>query len=216
MGGLNSLFDSFTGRSQSRDLQSAHDTASRELSNGYNESAGIGRDYYQQAMGQLQPWQQSGQRANALYDNALGSNGAGAQKQFMDQYQQDPFRAGNEERATESLRRTWNARGMDTSGNALLASARASQERGSQDYNGYLDRLRGQAGQGAQFAQYGAGLTSQTGNALMGHRMGYGQQQAGNEISYGNAQAAARGIGWQNFTNLAGAAAKGVSGFGGK
>lgn len=201
-----SFFGSFFGNDQRKDLSRAHEAATNALAGGYNDASRIGNDYYGRAMGQLAPWQESGRKASTLYDNALGVNGADAQQKFMEGYRSDPFRAANEQTAMEALRRTYNARGMDTSGNALLASARASLERGSQDYNNYLSRLQGQAGQGANMAQYGAGLTSQYGNALAGMRYGYGQQQAGNEISYGNARAATENMGWQNLIGLAGAA----------
>jgi hypothetical protein len=203
------LFDAFFGKSQKRDLRSGKESADRYMQKGYDEAAGIGADYYGRAQNYLQPFIERGNRAGGMYDNALGVNGPEAQQQFMTRYgSSDPFRQQNMDAANQSIRRTYNARGMDTSGNALLAAARASQERGSQDYNRYLDRLQGAQGQGAQFAQTGAGMAGNFGSQLMGMRYGYGQQQAGNEISYANAQAANRGTGVNNLLNLAGTAAR--------
>ena len=207
------FLDSFTGKSQAKTIARARQEADAQLAAGYDEASDIGRDYLDRSLGFVQPWMEAGGRANALYDNALGINGREAQNAMFADYQSDPFRAGNEERATEAIRRAYNSRGMDTSGNALLASARASQERGSQDWQQYLTRLQGQAGQGAGMAQYGAGLTSNTGNALMNMRYGYGQQRAGNAISAGNAEAQMQGLGWQNALNLAGTAVKAFAGW---
>ncbi len=195
------LFDDFFGKSQKRDLRSGKENADRYMQQGYDEAAGIGRNY-------LQPFIDRGNRAGDMYDNALGVNGRGAQQQFMTQYgSSDPFRQQNMDAANQSVRRTYNARGMDTSGNALLAAARASQERGSQDYNNYLNRLQGAQGQGAQMA-------GNLGNALMNMRYGYGNQQAGNEISYANALAQSRTAGIQNLMGLGGAALKAYAGGG--
>ena len=206
------FFDSFFGKSQARDLRSGKDAADQSMRQGYDEAAGIGSDYYGRAQNYLQPFIDRGSRAAGMYDNALGVNGREAQQRFMTNYgSSDPFRQQNMDAANQSIRRTYNARGMDTSGNALLAAARASQERGSQDYNNYLNRLQGAQGQGAQMAGQGAQMAGNFGNALMGMRYGYGQQQAGNDISYANALAASRNTPWQNLIGLGGAAAQGYA-----
>lgn len=209
------LFDDFFGKSQKRDLRSGKENADRYMQQGYDEAAGIGQDYYGKAQNYLQPFIDRGNRAGGMYDNALGLNGRGAQQQFMANYaDNDPFRQQNMDAATQGIRRQYNARGMDTSGNALLAAARASQERGSTDYNNYLNRLQGAQGQGAQFAQTGAGMAGTFGNNLMGMRYGYGNQQAGNEISYANSMAQGRTAGIQNLMGLGGVALKAYAGGG--
>lgn len=209
------IFDDFLGKSQKRDLRSGKDNADRYMQQGYDEAAGIGQDYYGKAQNYLQPFIDRGNRAGGMYDNALGLNGRGAQQQFMANYaDNDPFRQQNMDAATQGIRRQYNARGMDTSGNALLAAARASQERGSTDYNNYLNRLQGAQGQGAQFAQTGAGMAGTFGNNLMGMRYGYGNQQAGNEISYANSMAQGRTAGIQNLMGLGGMALKAYAGGG--
>lgn len=209
------IFDDFLGKSQKRDLRSGKDNADRYMQQGYDEAAGIGQDYYGKAQNYLQPFIDRGNRAGGMYDNALGLNGRGAQQQFMANYaDNDPFRQQNMDAATQGIRRQYNARGMDTSGNALLAAARASQERGSTDYNNYLNRLQGAQGQGAQFAQTGAGMAGTFGNNLMGMRYGYGNQQAGNEISYANSMAQGRTAGIQNLMGLGGMVLKAYAGGG--
>lgn len=213
------IFDDFLGKSQKRDLRSGKENADRYMQQGYDEAASIGQDYYGKAQNYLQPFIGRESRAGGMYDNALGVNGRQAQQRFATSYSSgDPFRQQNMDAANQSIRRTYNARGMDTSGNALLAAARASQERGSQDYNAYLDRLRGAGDNDRretfQAGMTGAGMAGNFGNALMGMRYGYGNQQAGNEISYANSMAQGRTAGIQNLMGLGGMALKAYAGGG--
>lgn len=172
-------------------------------------------------------------RAASMYGDALGAHGLGAQQAFGANYAaSDPFRAANEDRANNTLMRGYAARGMMDSGEARLASARASEQRGSQDYGSYLDRLMGLSSQGAQIHQNQAGMQQSAGQM----RYGYGQDLAGNNagrgnlyvgqgntlagmatdnantlagnrINYGNARTQAANSGVNNLMNLAGTAA---------
>jgi hypothetical protein len=180
------------------------------------------------------------QNASRMYGDALGANGGEAQQRFVQGFQGDPFRAQNEQFAQNALAKQYASRGMLNSGTAALASARASQERGSQDYNSYLDRLRAMAGDGASMASQAAGYEANGGNALAslasqyggnvnnsyGQGAAYDVQQggqtadmdyryatdmAGNRINYGNAMASSRGIGVNNLIGLGGMAFNGLS-----
>jgi hypothetical protein len=207
------LFDSFFGKSQRRDLQSANQLAQSQLNSAWTEGSQQVRDWTNQGLGYIQPFQQQGQQANALYGRFLGLDGADAQRQAMDSYAtSDPFRQFNDDQASRMLSRRFSAQGMGDSGAARLAIARAGLERGSQDYGTYLNRLSGMGGQGFEAARMGAGIASSTGNALGQMRYGMGQQQAGNAISFGNAMAASRNTPWQNILGLGGA----IGGFFGK
>ena len=128
------------------------------------------------------------------------------------------------------------AHGQLNSGNAYMAAARGSLERGSQDWNSYLDRLHGLGSEGAQIGQQAAGIRMNGANALsgyaqqhgqnmgnsygqgaaydvqQGHALGgmdyqYGMDRAGNRINYGNAQASNRSTGINNILGLLGAGA---------
>jgi hypothetical protein len=204
------LFDDFFGKSQKRDLESGRAASDRALQQGYDDAAGIGRDYHQQATNYLQPYLDRSSRSGDMYETAIGAgpNGREGQQQFQDGYAGDPFRQANMDAATKTIRRQYNARGMDTSGNALLASARASQERGSVDWNAYLDRLKGLSDQQFAARTNSANLTSQFGNQLTGMRYGHGQARAGNETSFANAMAAGRNTGLNNLFGLGGLAMK--------
>lgn len=196
------------------------------------------------ALGYLNPYMQSGAKANGMYENALGVNGIDKQREFGQNYAaNDPFRAQNANFATEDLMQSLNARGLSGSGFAGSAVAEQSLRRGSQDYNAYLDRLSGQAGQGLQAASQGAqvqqnygnaranqagnysnantniaGQRSQNftgrGNALADLNYGYAQQRATNDLNNAGQQAQFKTAGVNNLLSIAGLGLK-ASGWGG-
>lgn len=243
-------------------LQQGETKARGELTTGYDQAGdflsqagkGIGAAYDQagnaldtgesKATGYLDPYIQSGGRANALYGDALGLNGTGAQSAFGANYAaSDPFRAQNANFATEALMKSLNARGMSGSGYAGEAIARQSLARGSEDYGNYLNRLIGvrDSGQNAannaasiagNFAQQRAGLATDRlgsqnqmygaqaqnatdrGNALSNLSYGNAQQMAGQRIGLGNALAESKSAGINNLLGLGGMALK-ATGWGG-
>jgi hypothetical protein len=136
---------------------------------------------------------------------------------------------------------------MGNSGVAALAAARANADRGSQDFENYMNRLQGLGQQGQQAAGQQAGYAFQNGQQMgqYGYNLGQGlagvsgqqaqtaqntAQQlaqlstgqnnalAGNEINYGNAKAAASGIGVNNLLSFGGLGlqAMSLSGSGGE
>lgn len=243
-------------------LRSGEKRARGELNTGYDQAGnylaqagqGIGAAYDEagnalnagesKATGYLDPYIQSGGRANALYGDALGLNGAGAQSAFGANYAaSDPFRAQNANFATEALMKSLNARGMSGSGYAAEAVARQNLMRGSEDYGNYLNRLSGvrDSGQSAatnaasiagNFAQQRAGLATDRlgaqnsiygaqaqnatdrGNALSNLSYGNAQQMASQRIGLGNALAESKSAGINNLFNLGGMALK-ATGWGG-
>lgn len=187
-----SFLGTFTGANQKRYADEAYQKSSQALQSGFDQGSGYVTDYYNKGRADLDPYAQQGQRASGLLGRYLGLDGADAQRQQMQQYAGgDPFRQFNEDNGLRALMRQFNGRGMMDSGNARLAMSRAQLERGSQDYNNYITQLLGmnQSGQGA--ANTLAQMAMQTGGNLGQMRMGLGQQQAGNEVQYGNAKAAA-------------------------
>ena len=203
------------GTSQQKDLKASKAAADSALSQGYTGAMGD----YKTAQGMYDPYVKQGQQANSMYGNALGLNGVDAQKSFGANYAAaDQFREQNADFANNALMRQYNAKGMGNSGTAALATQRASLERGSQDYNNYLNRLQGQGQQGFQATGAQAGLQQGMGDMTYG----YGQQRAGNEINYGNALAQSRSTGINNILGVAGVAAKaagayyGMPSYGGK
>lgn len=148
-----------------------------------------------QAQGTLQPYQQQGGHASALYGRHLGLEGQEAQRQAVQSFTADPFRQFNEDNATNAILRGFNARGMVDSGASRLASARASQETGTRDYNAFLDRLAGQQSMGANMATNAAGMQMDASGRIGGMQYGGGNtisslygQQAGQRYNHGMMQ----------------------------
>ena len=218
------------------DAKNALLSGSADLTAGYTDAAGAVNSGYDTAGSQINALLTGGGYGNAqrMYGNAVGVNGRDAQVAAGQQFEQfDPFRQGNEDRATNALLRAFAGRGIADSGASRLASARASQERGSQDWSAWLDRLAGLGSQGNQLAMSQAQLGVDRGNALAGIHANRGQglagqnallagygmthggaqaglatdyanTSAGNRINLGNAKAQAASSGVNNLLGLAG------------
>lgn len=158
-------------------------------------------------MARFDPYAESGIKADEMLSNAIGLNGQPAYQGVVDNFMGDPFRAANEATATESLKRHFNSTAGSRGGTALLASARASEERGSTDWNNWLDRLTGAKGSGLQVAGAQAGIDTGMGD----NAFELGQQKASNSINYGNAMAGSRNIGINNLLGVAGTAIKALT-----
>jgi hypothetical protein len=198
-----SFLGSFLGYDQQKDIKSAKAASDVALKTGLD----TGTAQYEAAKTYFDPYAASGQAANAMYSSAIGLNGQPAYQQVVDNFMGDPFRQSNEDFANKQLANLYNAKGGLYAGNAMLAAARGSLERGSTDWNAWLDRLNGQQGVGYQAASSQAGLTQGQGDMAYG----YGQTKAGNEINFGNAMASARNIGINNILGAAGTVAKFVA-----
>jgi hypothetical protein len=198
---------SFIG-SFTKDIKRAKGAADDALKTGLD----TGTSQYEAAKDYYVPYTETGGKANAMLADALGLNGRPAYQDVVDNFMGDPFRQSNEDFANKQLANQYNARGGLYSGNAMLAAARGSLERGSVDWNKWLDRLTGQQSGGFQASNAMAGLTQGQGDMAYG----YGQTKAGNEINYGNAMAATRNIGINNLLGVAGTAVRGFTpGWGG-
>lgn len=204
-----SFLGSFTGADQAKDLRRAKGAADTALKTGVDTA----NQDYTNAMAFYSPYAETGNAANTLYANATGVNGPDAARTVAQQfYSSDPFRQANEDFANKQLAQTFNARGSLYGGNAMLAAARGSLERGSTDWNNWLNRIQGQAGQGLNVANAQSGLLQNQGQL----NYGAGQTQAGNEINFGNAMAANRNTLTNNLINTAGTVVKAFTpGFGG-
>lgn len=202
------FFNSLLGKDQSRGIDRASAQAMGHLNQGYDSAGANTRTGMAEAQGYYQPYAQQGQQAQTMYGNALGLNGADAQQKFQQGYGGDPFRRQNEDYTTNALMRSYNARGMGGGGTAAMAAARANLQRGSQDYNQYLDRLGGQAGMGLQVAGAQAGIATNGYNALAGYDVARGQGLASNTINAANAKAQAQSAGVNNVLGIVGGIGK--------
>lgn len=196
-----SFWADFSGASARSDLKKGAAASNAALDQGYS---GLKQDY-NQAYDLYSPYAQSGGKANAMYNDALGVNGTDAQNSFVNTYSSaDPFRQFNEDASNRAIGRQWNANGSYDSGAARLASARANLERGSTDYSGYLDRLNGAGQQGYQATNAMAGIKTGLGDSAWG----YGATKAGQATNQANAMAASRSTLTNNLLATAGTVAK--------
>jgi hypothetical protein len=195
--------DTLGGGAAQGDIQAAHAQSEKDLAQGYD----AGQNDYSSASDRYTPYAQTGGNAMKMYADATGVNGQGAYDTAAHNFATgDPFRQQNEDYANQQLLKTFNARGATYSGNAMLAAARGSLERGSTDWNNWLNRLQGQSQQGFQATGAQSGIDVGKGDMAMG----YGQTRAGNDISYGNAMALNRGTLMNNLIGIGGVVAKGA------
>lgn len=201
------FLDALTGKAQRRELANANAESKRYMGDAYGKA----QANYATADSYYEPYAEQGQRSNALYGDAMGLGGAGGGQRALSAYEGavNPFLQRGQDQAENALMRTMAARGMSASGPALLAASRARQDLGYQDYQGWLNRLGGMQQQGLGVAGARSGLQQNLGHL----NMGYGQTMAGNAINYGNAQAQAQGIGWNNLFNAVGAGANLLTGW---
>lgn len=211
---LSQLEGSFTGSTAKKKLDQANAQATGYLNQGKTEATNALSTNYQQAQGYLSPYAQQGQQANSLYGQAIGLQGPQARQQFMDQYATgDPFRQFNEDNGSRALSRRYAAMGYGPGGGTMgLAMARAQLERGSQDYEGYLNRLGGAAGQGMGAANQQAQLAGNYGGQMAGLHSGFAQQNAANAINYGNASAQNSNALFNNILGLGSVAVSAMTG----
>lgn len=205
MASLGSLWSGFTGDAQKRRAEDAYKQSSAALQQGWDQGSGYVKDYNQQGNAYLQPFATQGQGANKLYGTFLGLDGADAQRGAFQNYQgADPFRQYNEDNALRAVSRQQNRLGMLDSGNSRYAMSRAMLDRGSQDFDTYMQRLAGMGQQGLGASNALAGFANQTGGLLGQMRTNLGTQQAGNAINYNNSLAAADGMFANNLIKVGG------------
>lgn len=201
---LSNLFGGLTGSSQRKALRNANAQAQGYLDTGEGDL----RAGYNKAFGYIDPYAQMGLQAQTSYFDALGLNGEQARARFQQMYQSDPMLSGAAALDQNRLMKLYNAQGSANSGVAALAGARA----GMENYGNFLNRFAGQGQQGQQAAQFGAGLSAQRGQDLLG----LSATRAGNAINFGNAMASSHNSGINNLLSIAGLGLKafGVGGFG--
>jgi hypothetical protein len=179
------------------DLGQGFDAARADLLGGYSgaeDAIAAGRDT---ANDRLNPWVTSGQGAQGLYDQALGVEGPEAASQFVQSYaSDDPFRNFRDEQANRQLASQFNARGAFSgggegggSGRFGMAVSRASLERGTQDYQTYLDRLERAGARGAQYAGQQGQNDMSAGSQIGSLRTQGGRDLASNATGRGSALA---------------------------
>lgn len=167
-------------------LDSGFDAARGDMTGQFGRAEDALTDAQAYVQQVLSPFMQSGQRAQGLYDTALGLDGQEAAQEFYQGYAaNDPFREFNEDMTNKAMARSFNASGALGSGRAAMAASRANLERGSTDLNRYLDRLASQGAQGGQYASQIATNAANTGAGLANIRTNLGTGLAGLEENRG-------------------------------
>lgn len=210
MGFLSGFVDRFTGQGAVKAAKQGEQQANALLQQGQTAATGHYNTGYNSALGRINPMLQSGTAANDLYANHLGVNGVPAQQNAMNGFQTSPGYQYLLNERMRGLNARANAGGNYYSGAALRGAGDAHQAMMSQEYQNYLNRLGGYAGQGNQMAQYAAGLDTQNAGNLANLAYGVNQQMAGNAINRSNAEAQASGA---LMNNILGLGSLGISAF---
>lgn len=210
---MSGFFD-FFGRGARRDMEDANREANAALEGGLNRARQVGDRYYGEGQNFLAPFAQSGRDADGQIRNALGLNGADAQRGYYDNFQTDPGFQNEVQAGVRALDHSATSRGGLYSGANMKAVAGYGQGKMGQAYGNRLNSLMSYGQQGMQAAGQQAGMAQQYGSDRMNLEYGYGQQQAGNRINLGNAMAQNRNVGMNNLLGLGGVAARAFGAFG--
>lgn len=182
------FFSGLFGGSQRRDIERGRTSATGHVNSGFERAREAGTQHLDRAMTFLQPMIESGDRSRTLYDNAIGVNGAGAQREFTSSFQSDPGFRATLEAGNKNLTTLAASKGYGMSGRAQKELFDYGQRHQGAAYEKRLDRLAQGAQAGGQTRLSGANLINQTGQAMMGSH----QSQAGALANIDLQSAAAR------------------------
>jgi len=116
----------------------AYDQARTLLTKGYGDA----NTALTSAKSHWQPYQESGVRANAAYDDAMGLNGAEGRARATDAFRSNPGYEWMRDQGMDSIMRTAAARGGLSSGNTSVDLLKYTTGLADQTYGNYLERLR--------------------------------------------------------------------------
>lgn len=166
-------------------LNQGYDTARGDINANYGRAQGTYENYLDKSRTTLNPMIASGDQARSMYGDALGMNGSAARQSFY-----DTNVTGNstfnyaDDLASKQLQAKLNANGV-TGGRAGSMMVRQGAQRIEDRTNQYLDRLNGQATQGAQYRGQLAGYEQNTGQNIAGLQTRQGDQLSGLEQNRG-------------------------------
>jgi len=175
-----------SGASQRRDARAGAARQRTELQAGFDKAMPAITSGYLKAHESISPFLQAGVKANQLYSDTLGINGADARTAAQNIYMTDDILAKIRQADLKAQGRADNAVGRFDSGTGALADSAIRLK----DYGGWQALLKGEGDKGGQFALSDAQLNAQEGNDVA-------------NLTYGNAQQMA-GVTGQETTNVAG------------
>ena len=202
------LFDSFTGKSQRRDIGYGNEMYNAHLRKGLQQ----GRRNLGNALARFDPYAEFGQEgidAYRGYGDAIGARGEDARAAAFETFESDPFRDFANQETENALRdsfRRYNAAGMADSGANRLATGRVAGQFARQDINDYFNRLRGYGADATRIGMGAAGSQAGIDQSLADLETSTHSALGNQGINYGNALASSRNIGINNLMGLAGLA----------
>lgn len=202
------FLDDFFGKSQKRDIEQGAQQQRAALGQGFEDARGIYGDYLNRGLGYLDSGIQGGQGANKLLYDALGINGADAQRGFYSGFQQDPGFQATLDAGLRGVQGSAAARGNLLSGAAMKGLYDFGQRAQQGAFQDRLNRLSGVGQAGNQMSMAAAGMNTQAGQDLSNLRYGYGQQLGNSYMSEANARAGTRGMGFNNLLAIGNMAGK--------
>lgn len=198
-----SLMETFNGGKQRQTIEAGDARARADAQAGTTAAVAANN----KASSYFDPYAQQGGRANALWGDALGVNGAGARTAATANFAAtNPYTQTGDDYAMGGVMRQLSSRGQ-SGGNALLAAQRVGSERWDQRYNQWMGQLQGAGQQGFQAAGAQAGLQGQNANYLYGN----GQTMAGLSQQTAGAIANTQNAGIQNALGFGGMLVNGFS-----
>lgn len=201
-----SFLKSLTGSQQRADARAGAAAQRADLESGYVKAMPALKAGYAGAISTIDPFVTSGVKANQMYQDTLGANGTEARDATQGIYLSDKVLGKLRQMDLEAQQRSDNANGRFNSGVGAEADATVRLK----NYGNWQDRLKAEGDKGLQAAGAKAGFQAQEGESEAGLEYGYGQQRAGITGQEATNVAASRGIGVNNFMNLASLA---ISGF---
>jgi len=178
------------------------------MNRAYSNAGKTTREYAGRAINHLTPYANQGNQAYGQYADAIGVNGNDAQSGYWDNYQADPQRGYDEDRAIDGVNRSMSARGMSRSGFGALAGARAGMDAGRSYTTERLNRLQGLGQQGYSASNQLANIDLNTGNTLAGYDIGEGQNNQAAHMGL----AGTRNMGWNSALKVGGMALSAATG----
>lgn len=165
----NNMLDSLKKNSG---LLTGFDTSANNLVNSGEQKS---RDALFGGIGNFDTFLSNGKVANGLYSDALGLNGADGNARATGAFQTGPGYDFAMDQGTQTALRGASAAGMLNSGNTLTALTQFGQGTANQEYNSWLDRLKGQSDSGLQAASgemAGYGAVSDAASGATDNRLG--------------------------------------------
>lgn len=192
---------SLFGQSQAnKNLKKGRAAQLNELMQGYDKARPEIEQGYDTASGYIDPYVQTGERYQKMYDDLMGLNGPEARAQAQQVITSDPLWTGALGQQQNAALRLLNSRGLGGSGASALAAQRVLNE----NYQPVVNRYQQGGAQGMAAAGAAADIARGKGESLGNLDYGYAQQRAGVEGNYYNARAQSAGALTNNLLGTAG------------